>query len=213
MKKRLTVLLCILLVACLFACGGTPESTPAPAPASSSAPAPPPAPEPEPEPEPEPASPAPASEAPGETEMESITYKDVTIHYPAGLEVMEDDESAGVLLEINVGALMVQEHPTMTGEEFDAMFETGENWDATAQMIAASMGGEVLENGEVDFAGGRAGYLRMNGKMDDIDVTIEVYIFSAGENLYMLMTMLTEEGEEKYGDMVRQMLDSIEVNW
>lgn len=213
MKKVLSLTLCVLMLFALAACGGKPQSeTPEPVsePVPSSAPTSQPQPSPEPEPEPEPVS---VSDAQPETEMESITYKDVTLHYPAGMEVMEDDESAGVLLEINVGALMIGENTYMSGEEFDAMFETGEAWDATAQMIAVSMGSEVLENGEVDFAGGRAGYLLMTGQMDGVDVKMEAYMFSAGGTLYMLMSMLTEEGEKKYGDVVRLMLDSVEVNW
>ncbi|MDL2254281.1 hypothetical protein LJC49_09500 [Ruminococcaceae bacterium OttesenSCG-928-I18] len=212
MKKLLSVLLCMPMIASLAACNNTSNPTSSTStPASSSEPAPPS--QPVSQPSSEPVSSAPVSEAPSETEMESITYKDVTIYYPAGMEVLNDGESAGVLLELNMAALMVQENNYISAEEYDAMFETGEAWDATAQMVATSMGGELLENSEVGFAGGRAGYLRMANQLDGTDATAEVYIFSAGGTLYMLMALLTDEGEEKYGDIVRLMLDSVEVDW
>ncbi|MDL2254392.1 hypothetical protein LJC49_10070 [Ruminococcaceae bacterium OttesenSCG-928-I18] len=211
MKKLLSVLLCTLFVASLAACGGAPKSE-APAPVSSSTPAPQPAPEPE--PAPESASSSPASEAPSEPEMASVTFKDITLSYPVGAEVEEQDEglTLGIRLEIDKAALMIQVNPDMTGEEIDALLESDESWQAMAQMMATS-GDELEESAVVDFAGGRAGYVRMTDQMNDVDATMESHLFFAGGTAYMLVSILADEAEEQYGDQMRQMIDSVEVDW
>lgn len=210
MKEMLSALLCVLMLFALAACGGQPqgeESKPVSEPAPSSAPVSEPEPEPEPEPKPEP-----ASESQPETEMESVTFKDVTLGYPAGAEVEEDDGGVGIVLEFKAATLMIQANPDMTGEEIDAMLGSDEAWEASAKLMAES-GGELEESAVVDFAGGRAGYMRVTDQMDDVVATMEAYVFSAGGTLYILGTMLTNEGEEEYGDVMRQMMDSVKVNW
>ncbi|MDL2214465.1 hypothetical protein LJB76_02760 [Clostridia bacterium OttesenSCG-928-O13] len=210
MDKFISILLCTMMLFALAACGGKaqseaskPVSEPAPSSATTLQP------EPTPKPESEPES---VSESQLETEMESVTFRDVTFSYPAGAEVEEDDEGVGIVLEFKVATLTIQANPDMTSEVIDAMLGSDEAWEASAKLMAES-GGELEESAIVDFAGGRAGYMRVTDQMDDVVATMEAYVFSAGGNLYILGTMLTSGGEEKYGDVMRQMMDSVEVNW
>lgn len=207
MKKILSLTLCTLLLFMMAACGDEPQNE-APKPASeppSSAPTS------QPGPEPEPGS---VSESQPETEMENVTFKDVTLSYPAGAEVEEQDGglTLGIRLKLDMAALMIQVNPDVTSEEIAAQLENDETWEMAAQMMASS-GGELKESAVMDFAGGRAGYICLTEQMNGVDTTMKAYLFSAGGTAYLLMTILADEAEEQYGDVMRQMVDSVEVNW